>query len=97
MDRLSRFLFAAAADFHPEVSVATLQDEALGLTLAVVSSTDDRVGLELSIVTDPDADVAEFDGLNFETSRATLAACAQSIRALDGSWLAEDLTEGFTL
>ncbi len=95
VDRLSAFLFAAADDFHPEITVPSLQDAGLGLTLAVMSSTESRVGLELSIVTDPDAEVPDFDGLNFETSRATLAACAQSVRFLDGSWPDDDLVEGF--
>ena len=95
VDRLSGFLIAAADDYHPENSVPTLQDTGLGLTLAVMSSTEGRVGLELSIVSDPGADVPDFDGLNFETSRATLAACAQSVRFLDGSWPTDDLLEGF--
>jgi hypothetical protein len=86
VDRLAGFLFASANDFHPELSVASLDDAAMGLSLSVVSSTDARVGLEITVIEDLDASVVEHDGLNFETSRATLAACAQSVRCLDGSW-----------
>lgn len=97
VDRLAGFLFAAANDFHPEVTVASIEDEGLGLALSVVSSTDDRVGLEITVVEDLDAEVAQYDGLDFETSRATLAACAQSVRCLDGSWpdAADDFDEVF--
>jgi hypothetical protein len=86
VDRLAAFLFASADDYHPEVSVPVLEDAAMGLSLSVVSSTDSRVGLEIMVVEDPDASVIEHDGLDFETSRATLAACAQAVRGLDGSW-----------
>lgn len=85
IDRLAAFLFGAAADFHPERSIPTLDDPGMGFALSVVSSTEERVCLDLGIVTDLGAAVAEYDGLNFETSRAALAACAHSVRALDGS------------
>ena len=84
--RIAEFFFAAANDYHPELSVAALEDEAMGLSFSVVSSTDSRVGLEITLVEDLEASVAEYDGLNFETSRATLAACAHAVRTVDGSW-----------
>jgi len=86
IDRLAGFLFAAANDFHPEQTLATFSDVAMGLTIAVVSSTDDRVGLETTVLADPDADVPEPDVLNFETSRFTVATAASAVRCLDRSW-----------
>lgn len=76
-ERLSQFLFAAAEEYHPEQSVAVLQDDVAGLVVSVESSTDDRVCLDWSLVEDLDSDVREFDGLNFETSRAALVSASQ--------------------
>ncbi len=86
VDRLAGFLFAAANDFHPEQSLATFSDTAMGLTIAVLSSTDDRVGLEATVLADPAADLPEPYDLNFETSRFTLATAASAVRCLDHSW-----------
>jgi hypothetical protein len=76
-ERLSRFLFAAAEEYHPEQSVAALEDEIAGLVVTVESSADDRVCLDWSLVEDMDAEMREFDGLNFETSRAALVTASQ--------------------
>ncbi len=59
VDRLAGFLFAAANDFHPEQSLATFSDVAMGLTIAVVSSTDDRVELEATVLADPDLAIGD--------------------------------------
>lgn len=83
--RLSRFLFAAAEDFHPERSVAPLQDEVAGLVLTVESSADDRVCLDWSLAEDLDAEVRDFDGLNFETTRAALVAASHEALLLAGA------------
>lgn len=80
-ERLSRFFFAVADEYHPELSVAPLQDDLAGLVVSVESSDDSRVCLNWSLVDDLDADVREFEGLNFETSRTALVMASQ--RALD--------------
>ena len=80
-ERLARFFFAVAEDYHPELSVDSLQDDVAGLVVSVESSDDDRVCLNWSLVEDLEADVREFEGLNFETSRAALVTASQ--RALD--------------
>ena len=76
-ERLSQFLFSAAEHYHPEQAVKALQDETAGLVVTVESSSDDRVCLNWSVVEDLDADVREFEGLNFETSRAALVSASQ--------------------
>jgi hypothetical protein len=81
--RLSRFLFAAAEEYHPEQAVAAVRDEVAGLVITVESSADDRVCLGWSLVEDLDAEVPEFDGLNFETSRAALVSASQMALLLD--------------
>lgn len=80
-ERLARFFFAVAEEYHPELSVASLQDDVAGLVVSVESSDDSRVCLDWSLVEDLEAEVPEFEGLNFETSRAALVTASQ--RALD--------------
>ncbi len=91
VDRFAQFLFSAAADFHPENSLATFSDSRMGLTVAVTSSTSGQVEIELSIVEDSAAAVIETDWLSFDTSRVALASGAESIRCLDGSSAVLDL------
>jgi len=86
IDRFARFLFSAASDFHPEKSLPTFTDHAMGLTVSAMSSTDERVEIEVTVIQELDADVLDSDTVNFETSRAVLATAAQQIRSLDGSW-----------
>lgn len=81
--RWSAFLMHAASDFHPEVSLAAFQDKAMGLSVDVESSTDTSVFLLVRVVEDLSSDVAEFDGLGFETTRAALASAAVECRQLD--------------
>ncbi|MDQ1250340.1 MAG: hypothetical protein QG597_4719 [Actinomycetota bacterium] len=80
--RLSEFLISAAAEEHPELSVPALQDDLAGLVITVESSTDSRVCLNWSLVEDLEAEVRDFDGLNFETSRAALVSASQEAALL---------------
>ena len=81
-ERLARFFFAVAEDYHPELSVDSLQDDVAGLVVSVESSGDDRVCLNWSLVEDLEADIREFEGLNFETSRAALVTASQAAQLL---------------
>jgi hypothetical protein len=84
--QLAEFLFAVAAAEYPEQSVPALQDEVAGLVVSVESSADDRVCLDWSLAEDLEAEVREFDGLNFETSRAALVSASQEAALLaDGA------------
>jgi len=80
VEALSAFFLQAAADWHPEASLPAISDPVLGLQIAVTSSTDTRVGL-LVTLTEAD-DPEEPDGLDFETTRATLAQAALDVRDL---------------
>ena len=82
LEGLSAFFGRAAADWLPEASLPSFQDPVLGLEMSVVSSTPTRVGLLVRVVEDLDADVAEFDGIDFETSRSALAQAALDVRDL---------------
>lgn len=86
IDQLAKFLWAAANEFHPEQSVSILSDEAMGLTMAIVSSTDFRVEIQITLVEDLVANVREFDTLNFETSRLALTTASREVRSLLGDW-----------
>ncbi|OIQ79589.1 hypothetical protein GALL_386650 [mine drainage metagenome] len=86
IDQLAKFLWAAANEFHPERSVSILSDEAMGLTIAIVSSTDFRVEIQITLVEDLVANVREFDILNFEPSRLALTTASREVRSLEGDW-----------
>lgn len=83
LDRLAVFCFRAASDLHPEQSLEALQEDLMGLTVAVVGSTDERVVLEFSLVEDADAEVREYDGIGFETSRAAMVTASGDLERLD--------------
>ena len=85
ISNLSDLFWRAATDKHPELSVPILNDESLGLTFAILSSTDFRVEIQITLVEDLNANVLEFDFLNFETSRIALTSAADDVRTLDGS------------
>jgi len=87
---LGHFLFSAASEFHPEQLPAFFDNRA-GLTVSIMSSTDSRVGIEVSIIVDLEAQVAETDGINFETSRTALASAGL---ALGGGATDSGLTDG---
>ena len=80
--RLSAFLYAAANEWHPEQSLPAFEDEVMGLSISIVSSTDSRVGMNISLVEDLDSAVKEFDGLDFETSRASMVSASDQSRSL---------------
>lgn len=83
--RLSEYMFSGAADVHPELSVETLSVPALGLAISYVGSTNVTVEIDVSVIDDLDEDDAGFDGLNFRTTRAVLAAAGHSALSLTGS------------
>lgn len=85
INKLSDLFWRTATDKHPELSVPILNDESLGLTFAVVSSTDFRVEIQITLVEDLTANILEFDILNFETSRVALTSAANDVLSLDGS------------
>ena len=80
--KLSVFLYAAANELHPEQSLPAFEDEVMGLSISIVSSTDFRVGMNISLVEDLDSDVKEFDDLDFETSRASMVSASDQSRFL---------------
>ena len=82
VERLSQFLFRAASDFHPEKSLPTFIDEAMGLTVSAMSSTDARVAIEVTMIEDPGAPVLDPDSIDFETSRAVLVVASHDLRRL---------------
>jgi hypothetical protein len=81
--RLSAFFLAAASDWHPELSAPTVFDDRLGLELSATHSDEVRVNIVLRLIEDLEADVRDFGGLDFETSRAALAQAARDVRVLD--------------
>jgi hypothetical protein len=83
IDRLSALFLAAASDWHPELSVPSVSDACMGLELSVTHSDEVRVNIVLRIIEDLEADVRDFGGLDFETSRAALAQAARDVRVLD--------------
>lgn len=87
---LAAFCFRAANDIHPEQSLETLQEDLMGLTVAVVGSTDARVILEFTLVEDMEAEVRKYDGTGFETSRAVMVTASGHLERLDhpdgGAW-----------
>ncbi len=86
VDRLADWFLRAAADFEPQDSVSPLVDEACGLRLTVTTSTDAQVCIEVSIRRSMDGSDPDVDELDFFTSRYAIAAAADAVHALDGSW-----------
>lgn len=82
---LCDFFLAGAVDWHPEVNVPSFQDERLGLEVSITSSTETTVELVFSVVEDLEADVKEFETLNFETSRSALTQASFDLRQLNSS------------
>lgn len=85
-DRLVQTLWRAASALHPELDVADEADQRSGFTLALVGSDAETVTIEVTVVADPEADVPEYDGLNFEIRRADLIAASHRLQALHDSW-----------
>jgi hypothetical protein len=93
--RLAAFLFAAASDFHPELSVSAFTDESVGLVVSVTASTDSVVELEWVVLADPADTLDSRETLRFETSRVALVTSSVAARSLDGS-VDESTIEEFT-
>lgn len=82
-EQLSAFFLAAASDWQPETSVPAVNDDVLGLRLAVTDSDSERITLLVSVHEDPEQPSDDPDGLDFQTSRAALAQAAADVRCLD--------------
>lgn len=82
VDALARTLWSAAAEIHPESSVADLSDPRAGLSFAIVGSDVETVTVEVTVIAELAADVPDYDGLNFEVLRADLIAAAHRLNAL---------------
>ena len=84
MDALAVFLRAAAvADGGPDVPDPF--EDSLGKVRIDVTPVDGMwVEIEVRIAQMPDEDVVEFDGMNFETTRASLLIAAQAAEAVSG-------------
>lgn len=82
IERLSQFLWAAASDVQPAVTVEPFSDDEARLSLRVLDSTDFLITLEVEIVAGDKDDTEDVDGLNFETSRAALITAAEDVSAL---------------
>jgi hypothetical protein len=82
VEHLAGTLWGAAADLHPEQSVADLSDQRAGFLFAIVGSDVETVTVEVTVIPDLDAEVPDHDGLNFEVRRADLIAAAHRLLAL---------------
>lgn len=85
VETLTRTLWRAAAEAHPEKSVADVSDQRAGFVFAIVGSDAVTVTVELTVLADFEADVPDYDGLNFEVRRADLIAAAHRLVALHES------------
>lgn len=82
VDSLAETLWSAAAEVHPELSVADFSDDRAGFAFAMVGSDAETVTVEVTVLAELDADVPDHDGINFEVRRADLIAAAHRLRAL---------------
>lgn len=79
-ERLAGFLSdAAVADGGPDVP-GPFQDPLGGLLIEVIPVDGMWVEIEVRLVADPEADVTDHDGLNFESTRASLLIAAQAAK-----------------
>lgn len=85
VEALAQTLWRAAAEAHPEKSVADFSDQRAGFVFAIVGSDAAMVTVEVTVIADVDADVPDHDGLNFEVRRADLIAAAHRLVALHES------------
>ncbi len=82
--RLVRFLWAAASDPNPEMTVATFSDAHAGLSIEVLESDAFLITLNVEVMTDETDGTDDVDALNFETSRVSLITAAEQAEALVG-------------
>lgn len=84
MDRLADFLRVAATAEEGSEALGPLEDHLGGLRIDIAPLDGMWVLIEISIAENPDDDLVEFDGLNFETSRASLLMAAQAAESVRG-------------
>ena len=85
MERLADFLRVAATAEEGSDAPGPLEDRLGGIRIDIVPLDGMWVEIEISIAENPSDDLLEFDGLNFETSRASLlmaARAAELVRAI---------------
>ena len=83
-DRLGKFLWSAAADFHPEVTLAPFHDSESQFSISVLGSTDFLITLQAEVVADSTNGVDDIDGINFECTRAALITASEQAYAFAG-------------
>lgn len=83
-ERLSRFLRGASVADEGG-STDAFEEPQAGLLIAVTPIDGMWAELEVRVAQKLDDDVVEFDGLNFETSRASLLIAAEAVAGLSGS------------
>ena len=83
-ERLSRFLREASIADEGE-STDAFEEPQAGLLITVTAMDGMWVEFEVRIAQNLDEDVVEFDGLNFETSRASLLIAAEAAAGFAGS------------
>ena len=89
--------FLRSASMAEDGAVASFEDPVAGLLISVTPIDGMWVEMEVRVVEVLDADVAEFDGINFETTRASLLIAAEAVTTLGQMWdgrADEDLDEG---
>ena len=83
-ERLSRY-FREASVADEGGSTDAFEEPQAGLLITVTPIDGMWVEFEVRIAQNLDDDVVEFDGLNFETSRASLLIAAEAAAGLSGS------------
>lgn len=83
-ERLGAFL--RNASIADEGAVQSFEEPAAGLLISVTPVDGMWVEMEVRVVELLDADVTEFDGINFETSRASLLIAADAAEKLGQMW-----------
>jgi hypothetical protein len=84
MQRLADFLRVAANAEEGSEALGPLEDRLGGVRIDIAPLDGKWVEIEISIAENPGDDLVEFDGLNFETSRASLLVAAQTAELVRG-------------
>lgn len=84
MHRLADFLRVAANAEEGSEALGPLEDRLGGVRIDIAPLDGMWVEIEISIAENPGDDLVEFDGLNFETSRASLLVAAQTAELVRG-------------
>lgn len=83
-ERLGAFL--RGASIADEGAARSFEEPSAGLLIYVTPVDAMWVEMEVRVIESLDADVAEFDGINFETSRASLLVAADAAVNLGQMW-----------